>query len=87
MEQNIDVYCKIDKCKRKNCCCIWIITAIIAVVLAFFIGLLVSAVTGILAALGTPVLIAFVVLLAIILIISIIALICCKNSGTKNICC
>ena len=87
MEQNIDVYCKIDKCKRKNCYCIWIITAIIAVVLAFFFGLLVGAVTGIIAALGTPVLIVFVTILAILLMISVIALICCKNGGTKNICC
>lgn len=87
MEPNIDVYCKIDKNKRKNCCCIWIITAIITVILGFFIGLLVSAVTGILAALGTPVLITFVVILAVLLIISIIALICCKNGEKQHPCC
>lgn len=87
MEQDIDVYCKIDKNKRKNCCCIWIITAILAVVLSFFVGLLVSAVTGILEALGTAVLIAFVVISAILLVISIIALLCCKSNTKKNSCC
>lgn len=85
MEPEVEVYCKKEK---KDCNCLWLITAIIAVVLSFFIGVLVTSLTSIATLLGTGALVALIISLIILLIIAIISLLCCKkNTDKKKKCC
>ena len=86
MEPNMETCCKKEK-TCKNCFCLWLIVEIVAIILSFFIGVLVAATTGIITALGIGVIIALVIELAVLLIISIITLICCKKSDNKKNCC
>ena len=85
METNVEVYHKDDK--KINCCCLWIVLAIVGAILTFFIGLLVGATTGILAGLTTPVIIALVITLIVLLVIAIINVICCKTADKNKKCC
>lgn len=86
MEPQVEIYCKKEN-KRKDCSCLWLILAIILVALFFFVGVLVAALTGIIATLGIGAIIALVVLLAVLAILAIIGVICCKKNDRKKKCC
>ncbi len=85
MESEIDIYCK-DHCKKKDCTCLYIITSLIALILFFFIGVLVQSLVGIVAALTLGAVIVLLITLLILLIISLILLFCCKKSNKKKKC-
>ena len=80
-------YHKKDKDRRKDCSCLWLIVAVVAIALAFFVGVLVAALTGIIATLGVGAIIAIVVVLAVLLVVTIISVICCKKDDRKKKCC
>lgn len=82
MEPQVEIYCKKDK--RKDCGCLWLILAIIAIALSFFVGALVAVLTGFVVALGIGAVAVLIIALVILLIIAIINIICCKN---KKKCC
>lgn len=73
MEEKVDVYCKVNNNRRRDLR-YWLITAIVAVILAFFVGLLVAATTGVLTTLGTAVIISLVIILSVLLLIGIISI-------------
>lgn len=83
MEPEVEVYCKKDNRKR-NCTCLWVITALISTVLAFFIGVLVESLAGLVGTLTLGAVIVLIITLAILLIISIINLICSKTPDKKK---
>lgn len=85
MEPQVEIYCKKDK--KKDCSCLWIILAVIAVALSFFVGALVAALTGFVAILGIGAIAVLIIALVILLIIAIINLICCRKSNKKKCCC
>ena len=87
MEPHVEIYCK--KERKKDCSCLWLILAIVAIALAFFVGVLVAALTGIVATLGIGAIIALIVVLAVLLVIALINVICClkKNDRRKDYCC
>ena len=88
MEPHVEVYCKKEeRPRKKNCFCLWLIVALVAVALGFFVGVLVAALTGIITTLGIGAIIALVVILAVLLIIAIINVICCKTNDRKKYCC
>ena len=87
MEPNVEIYCRKEKNVKKDCSCLWLIVGIIAVILSFFIGLLVGATTGILGILTVGILVSLVIILVVLLIISIINVICCKKYDKKKNCC
>ena len=86
MEPHVEVYYKKDKEKdrRKDCSCLWLILAVVGIALAFFVGVLVAALTAIITTLGVGAIIALVVILAVLLLVGIIALICCKKDDKKK---
>lgn len=86
MEPQVEIYCKKDD-KKKNCSCLWLILAIIAVVLSFFVGALVAALTGFVATLGIGAVAVLIIALVLLLIIAIISVICCKKGNRKKYCC
>lgn len=75
------------KDRRKDCFCLWLIVAIVAIVLSFFIGVLVAGLTAILTILGIGGIVTLVIALVVILIIAIINAICCKKNDKKKHCC
>lgn len=81
MEPNIEIYCKKDK---KDCSCLWLILAIVAVALAFFAGVLVAALTEITTTIGIGAIIALIIILAVLLIIAIINVICCRKRNRRK---
>ena len=85
MEPHVEIYCKKDR--KKDCSCLWIIVALIAIALAFFAGVLVAALTAIITTLGIGAIIALVVIFAVLLVASIIAVICCKKNDRRKDCC
>lgn len=86
MEPEVEVYCKKDK--KKDCTCLWVITAIVGLILSFFLGVLVEHLVNIVTALGLGAIIVLIITLAILLIISLISLFCCKkNDKKKKSCC
>ena len=85
MEPHVEIYCKKDRIK--DCSCLWIIVALIAIALAFFAGVLVAALTAIITTLGIGAIIALVVIFAVLLVASIIAVICCKKNDRRKDCC
>ena len=85
MEQNVEIYYKKDK--KESCFCSWIIAAIIAIVLSFFVGVLVAATTEIIATLALGAIIALVVAFAVLLVVAIVGIICCKKSDKQKYCC
>ena len=89
MEPHVEVFYKKDKEKdrRKDCFCLGLIVALVAIALAFFVGVLVAAVTGIIATLGIGAIIAIVVVLSVLLVIAIISALCCKKDDRKKKCC
>ena len=84
MEPQVEVYYKKEKDRKKDCTCLWLIAAIVAIALAFFVGVLVAALTEIIATLGIGAIIALVIILAILSIIAIISAICCKKDDKKK---
>ena len=84
MEPQLEIYCKKEKDRKKDCSCLWIIVTIIAIALSFFVGVLVAALTGIIATLGIGAIIALVVVLAVLLIVAIINVICCKKNDRRK---
>lgn len=87
MEPKVEVYYKKEKDCKKDCGCLGLVVAIVAIVLAFFIGVLVAALTGIVATITVGGLIAIVVALAVTLLVAIINAICCKKDDKKKYCC
>ena len=85
MEPHVEIYCK--KEKRKDCSCLWLILAVVAVALAFFVGVLVAALTEIITTLGIGAIITLIVALAVLLVIAIINVICCKKNDKRKDCC
>ena len=77
MEPNTQVCYKKEKCK--NCFCQWLIIAIVAVSLAFFIGVLVAAQTAIIDTLAVGGIIALIIAFSVLLAIAIVNIICCKK--------
>ena len=85
MEPKVEVYYKKD-CRR-DCCCLGLVVAIVAIVLAFFTGVLVAALTGIITTITVGGLIAIVVALAVAFIVAVINAICCKKYDKKKYFC
>ena len=65
MESDIEVFYKKDNCRRKDCSSLWIILSIVAITLSFFVGVLVGALTGIIATIGVGGIIAIIILLSV----------------------
>ena len=86
MEPHVEIYCKKEN-RRKDCSCLWLILAVVGIALAFFVGVLVAALTTIIATLGVGAIIAIVVALAVLFVIAIINVICCKKSDRRKDCC
>ena len=84
MEPQVEIYCKKEKDRKKDCSCLWLILALVAIALSFFVGVLVAALTGIVATLGIGAIIALIVILAVLLVIAIINVICCLKKDKKN---
>lgn len=85
MEPQVEIYCK--KPQKKDCLCLWIILAVIAIILSFFLGALVATLGGIISILSLGAVIVLIIVLTILLIINIIALICCRKNNNKKYCC
>ena len=83
MEPQVDICFKREKDKKRRCC-IDLVIFVVAILLAFGIGLVIGALTGLVAFLGTGAIVLFLVTLFILVIIRIIMLICC---GKKKDCC
>ena len=82
MEQQVDICFKREKNKKRRCC-IDLVIFVISILLAFGIGLIIGALTGLVTFLGIGAIVLFLVTLLVLLIIRIIMLICCK----KKECC
>lgn len=85
MEPNVEIYCK--KENKKDCSCLWLILAIVAVALAFFAGVLVAGLTDIVATIGTGAIITLIIALAILLIVALINVFCCNKRNKRRECC
>jgi len=83
MEPQVDICFKRER-ERNRRCCIDLVIFVISILLAFGIGLIVGALTGVVSFLGIGAIVLFLVTLLILLIIRIIMLICC---GRQNKCC
>ena len=79
MEPEVEVYCKKDN-KKKDCSCLWLILAIVAIALSFFVGAIIATLTGFVSILGIGAIAVLIIALAILLVISIIGLICCRRN-------
>lgn len=73
-------------CKKNNKCCTGVIICLLIALITFVAGILIGALTGLLAALGLGAFIAILAILIILLIISIIREICCKRERHDNCC-
>lgn len=82
MEPQVDICFKREKNKKRRCC-IDLVIFVISLLLAFGIGLIIGALTGLVTFLGIGAIVLFLVTLLVLLIIRIIMLICCK----KKDCC
>lgn len=85
MEPNIEIYCKKDN--KRDCSCLWLIVAVVAVALAFFVGVLVADLTEIIATIGVGAIITLVIALGVLLLIALINVICCKKRCRRRECC
>ena len=87
MEPNVEIYCK--KENKKDCSCLWLILAVVAIALAFFAGVLVAALTEIIATIGIGAIITLIIALGVLLLITAINVICCnkKNIRKQHCCC
>lgn len=85
MEPQVEIYCK--KENKKDCSCLWLILAIVAIALSFFVGALVAALTGFVATLGVGAIVTLIIALAVLLVITIINVICCIKKDRKKHCC
>lgn len=86
MEPEIDIFCK-KEAKKKDCSCLWIITAIVTLALFFFVGVLVQSLVNVVETLGLGAVIVLLITLGILFIISIISLLCCRKNNKKKNCC
>ena len=84
MELNEEYY---RKDRKKDCFCFWLIATIVAIALSFFIGVLVAALTAIVATLGIGGIVTLIIALAILLVIAIINVICCRKIDKRRNCC
>ena len=82
MEPQVDICFKREKNKKRRCC-IDLVIFVISILLAFGIGVIIGALTGLVTFLGIGAIVLFLVTLLILLIIRVIMLICCK----KKDCC
>ena len=76
MEQQVCINCE----RRERRCCVDLIIFILSVLLAFAIGLLIGALTGIVELLGIGPLITFIVILILLIVLRVIMRICCPKS-------
>ncbi len=72
-------------CRKNNKCCWDVVICILVALITFVAGILIGALTGLLALLGLGAFVAILAILIILLIISIIQEICCKK-GRHDIC-
>ncbi len=72
--------------KKNHKCCSSIVICILIALITFVAGILIGALTGILALLGLGAFVAILAILVILLIISIIREICCKKERNDNCC-
>lgn len=86
MEPQVEIYCKKEN-RRKDCSCLWLILALVAIALSFFVGALVAALTGFVAILGIGAVAVLIIALVVLLIIAIINVICCKKNNKRKDCC
>ncbi len=86
MEPQVEIYCKKEN-RRKDCSCLWLILALVAIALSFFVGALVAALTGFVAILGIGAVAVLIIALVVLLIIAIINVICCKKNNKRRDCC
>ncbi len=86
MEPQVEIYCKKEN-RRKDCSCLWLILALVAIALSFFVGALVAALTGFVATLGIGAVAVLIIALAVLFIIAIINVICCKKNNKRKDCC
>lgn len=87
MEPQVEVYYKKEKDRKKDCSCLFLIVAIVAIVLSFFVGALIAALTGFVTTLGVGAVVVLIIALVILLIITIINVICCKRNSRRRDCC
>lgn len=76
-----------NKCCKKEKCCVDLIICILSSLLTFVVGLLIGALTGLVAVLGIGAIIAIIAILVILLILRIINLLCCKDKEKNECCC
>ena len=82
-----DIYCEKEKNNKKDCFCAWIIFGLVAIILSFFIGVLVADLTTIVTVIGTGGIVALLITLVVLLVISGINVVCCKKNDKKKYCC
>ena len=82
MEPNVEIYCK--KENKKDCSCLWLILAVVAIALAFFAGVLVAALTEIIATIGIGAIITLIIALGVLLLITAINVICCNKKNRRK---
>lgn len=75
MEPQVTICCHTRRNNRR-CCYIWLIIGILAIILAFTIGLVIGALARNLILMSLPAIIVFIVILIILIIIEIIRLLC-----------
>lgn len=78
MEPQVDICFKKEKDKKRKCC-VDLVIFVISILLAFVIGLIIGALTGLVTFLGIGAIVLFLTTLLALLAIRIIMLICCKN--------
>lgn len=85
MEPNVEIYCK--KESKKDCSCLWLILAIVAITLSFFLGILFAAITEIVGIIGIGAIITLIIALGVLLLITAINVICCNKKNKRKHCC
>lgn len=65
--------------KAKKRCCIDIIIFVLSILIAFTVGVIIGAVTGLFALIGLGAIIVLIVILVILLVIRILTLVCCRQ--------
>ncbi len=80
MDSQVSICCTNNRNRNRRRCCIDTILFILSLLLAFTIGLLIGAVTGLFEVLGLGAVIVLITLLVLAIIIRIIMLLCCKRT-------
>lgn len=70
--------------KDRECCCLGIVVAILAILFSFTIGLLIGAALSIIILLSLPAVIVLAIVLGILLLITLILFFCNKCHNNRN---